>query len=638
MHTDSLIHNPLGIPPIQIGRDPLWWCPSLPLFFPPSSGNRNPASVVNGVKRVKKSKRDPCGSCFSPSRLGSPFPLVLQQSSCSQCCSGLRAVSDFFVVGVGTFCRHLLEANLQVRFWGTRGSIAMPGPSTARYGGNTPCIEARSARGTVIIVDCGTGGHLLGQNLMSVGAEGLRGHILISHTHWDHIQGIPFFAPLFVPGNEWDIYGPKGLGQSLREVLAGQMQYSYFPFTLDQCGAKIRYHDLVEGTFDIDDIKVSTHYLNHPALTFGYRLEADGVAVVYACDHEPHSRMLATGRGEITGQDLRHAEFVNCADLLIHDAQFTAEEYPAKIGWGHSTVEYVAKLSQYAEVKRVALTHHDPLRDDDAIDHLLAGIRARLRENASSLDVFAAAEGQVVEVSPSHHKGPAYCAGEFQAQTSIEPALAESSVLLGMVDTKMAAALSKVIRAEGIHVECFSDLGEARRLIAKRRPSLMILEHDPPRIDGMETCRAIRQQDNGRPHHLPVVMVASQEDQATAAAAGVTDWLIKPFTGAYARSKISAWVLRTACEWMRGSRPEDEERRLARAPVQVQYRRRADAGASGSRPIPKGTENRRSSENVISTDKSALLWMYCREIAPFETPTFGNKVGELIVRATSAPH
>jgi ribonuclease BN (tRNA processing enzyme)/CheY-like chemotaxis protein len=430
---------------------------------------------------------------------------------------------------------------------------------------------------------------------MSAGAKGLRGHILISHTHWDHIQGIPFFAPLFVPGNEWDIYGPKGLGQSLRETLAGQMQYTYFPVTLDQCGAKIRYHELVEGNFDIDNIKVSTHYLNHPALTLGYRLEADGVAVVYACDHEPHSRMLATGRGEITGQDLRHAEFVNRADLLIHDAQFTAEEYPAKIGWGHSTVEYVVKLSKYAEVKRVALTHHDPLRDDDAIDRLLASIRAGLRENASSLDVFAAVEGQVVEVAPSHEKGPTCRAGEFQAQTPIERALAESVVLVGIVDRTMAAAFSEVIRAEGIHVECFSDLDEAQKLIAKDRPSLAILEHDPPRIDGMETCCAIRQQDSDHEHQLPVVVIASQEDQPSGAAAGVTDWLIKPFTGAYARTKIRAWVLRTACE------------------------------------------KRRSSENVIDTDKSALLWMYCREIAPFETPTFSNKVGELIARATSNP-
>ena len=406
----------------------------------------------------------------------------------------------------------------------------------------------------------------------------------------------------------------------MREALAGQMQYTYFPVTLDQCGAKIRYHDLVEGTFDIDDIKVSTHYLNHPALTLGYRLEADGVAVVYASDHEPHSRMLATGQGEITGQDLGHAEFVNRADLLIHDAQFTAEEYPAKIGWGHSTVEYVVELSKYAEVKRVALTHHDPLRDDDAIDRLLASIRARLREKGSSLDVFAAVEGQVVEVAPSHGKSPTCRAREFQAQMPIEPALAESSVLLGIVDTKMAAAFSKVIRTEGIHVEFFSDLDEARKLIAKDRPSLAILEHDPPRIDGMETCRAIRRQDNDHEHQLPVVMVASQEDQASGAAAGVTDWLIKPFTAAYARTKIRAWALRTACQWM----------------SEVQQRHRAGAQARGSRPMAqKGNKKRRSSENVISTDNSDLLWMYCREIAPFETPTFRDKVGELIARATS---
>lgn len=526
---------------------------------------------------------------------------------------------------------------MRVQFWGTRGSIATPVPSMARYGGNTSCIEVRSAGGTLVIVDCGTGGHSLGQNLIAAGAKGLRGHILISHTHWDHIQGIPFFAPLFVPGNEWDIYGPKGLGQSLREALAGQMQYPYFPVPLDQCGAKIRYHDLVEGTFDIDDIKVSTQYLNHPALTLGYRLEADGVAVVYACDHEPHSRMLASGHGEITGQDRRHAEFVNRADLLIHDAQYTAEEYPAKVGWGHSTVEYVMKLGQYAEVKRVALTHHDPLRDDDAIDRLLASIRARLGENTSSLDVFAAVEGQVLELAPSHEKGCARRAGESQAQMPIELALANSSVLLGIADTKMATAFSKDIQAEGIHVEFFSDIDEARKLIAKDRPSLVVLEHDPPRIDGMETCRAIRQQGNGHDHQLPVVMVASQEVQAPGAATGVTDWLIKPFTGAYARTKIRAWVLRTACQWMREGYSEDEERRLARLPMHVQHRR-AGPRARGSRPLPqKETEKKRFPENVISTDKSVLLWMYCREIAPFETPTFSEKVGELIARATSTP-
>jgi phosphoribosyl 1,2-cyclic phosphodiesterase/CheY-like chemotaxis protein len=452
---------------------------------------------------------------------------------------------------------------VRVQFWGTRGSIAKPGPSMARYGGNTSCIEVRSARGTLVIVDCGTGAHSLGQNLMSGGAQGLCGHILISHTHWDHIQGIPFFAPLFVSGNEWDIYGPKGLGQSLRETLAGQMQYTYFPVTLDQCGATIRYHDLVEGTFDIDDIKVSTHYLNHPALTLGYRLEADGVTVVYCCDHEPHSRMLATSHGNFTGQDLRHANFVHRANLLIHDAQYTAEEYPAKVGWGHSSIEYVLNLGQYAEVKRIALTHHDPLRDDDAIDRLVANVRARLRENASSLDVFAAVEGQIVEVATSPTKRLACLTEEFQAEIPIEPALAEWSVLLGIGDTKVAAALSEAVRAEGIHARFFSDMDEARAIMAKERPSLAIFEHDPPRINGMEMCRAIRQQENDREHLLPVVMVAAQEDLDTGAAADVTDWLIKPFTDAYARTKIRAWALRAACQWIRGAIPQDEERRLA---------------------------------------------------------------------------
>ena len=234
---------------------------------------------------------------------------------------------------------------MDVRFWGTRGSIAKPGPTTVRYGGNTSCVEVRSARGTLVIIDCGTGAHSLGQSLIAGGVKGLRGHILISHTHWDHIQGIPFLAPLFVAGTQWDIYGPRGLHQSLREALAGQMQYTYFPVAPDQFDATIRYHDLVEGSFDIDDIKVSTHYLNHPALTLGYRLEADGATVVYACDHEPYSQWLASGQGEILGQDLSHVEFIKEADLLIHDAQYTAAEYPGKMGWGHSSLEYAVKLA-----------------------------------------------------------------------------------------------------------------------------------------------------------------------------------------------------------------------------------------------------------------------------------------------------
>ncbi len=290
---------------------------------------------------------------------------------------------------------------MEVRFWGTRGSIPTPGAGTVRYGGNTSCVEVRSSRGTQVVIDCGTGAFALGRRLTAPGGTGSRGHVLISHTHWDHIQGFPFFAPLFAPGNEWHIYGPKGLDQSLRETLAGQMQYTYFPITPDQLGATIRYHDLLEGTFQIDDIKVTTQYLNHPALTLGYRLTADNATIVYCCDHEPYSPALASGHGDISGQDLRHAEFMQDADLLIHDAQYTAAQYSEKIGWGHSTGEYAVRLAQHANVRRVALAHHDPLHDDAAIDRIVEDLRSQVAAAGSSLIVSAATEGEVVMFEPS---------------------------------------------------------------------------------------------------------------------------------------------------------------------------------------------------------------------------------------------
>ena len=358
---------------------------------------------------------------------------------------------------------------MRIRFWGTRGSIAKPGPGTARYGGNTSCIEVRSAGETLVVLDCGTGAHALGQKLMSAGAKGVRGHILISHTHWDHIQGIPFFEPLFVPGNEWDIYGPKGLGQSLRETLAGQMQYTYFPVTLDQCGARIRYHDLVEGSFDIDDIKVSTQYLNHPALTLGYRLEADGATVVYACDHEPNSRMLAAGT-EISPGRICGTPNSSNAPIFSSTMRNTRPRsiQPRSAG---ATVGRIRDEARPARrVKRVALTHHDPLRDDDALDRLVARCAGEVARKRLLVDVFAATEGQIVEVPPSRAKGAAHGAGRFAAEMPLEPALAECSVLLGIADTKMAAALSEAARAEGIRAKLFSGMDEARDADCGRPP------------------------------------------------------------------------------------------------------------------------------------------------------------------------
>ena len=144
------------------------------------------------------------------------------------------------------------------------------------------------------------------------------------------------------------------------------MQHTYFPIAINQLGATIRYHSLVEGTFEIDDIKVTVRYLNHPILTCGYRIEVDGVVIVYSCDHEPYSRQLAMAQNEMTKQDLQHIEFLGNADLVIHDAQYTLKEYANKIGWGHSPIEYIVKIAQQAGVKQLALTHHDPLRVDAA--------------------------------------------------------------------------------------------------------------------------------------------------------------------------------------------------------------------------------------------------------------------------------
>ncbi len=465
---------------------------------------------------------------------------------------------------------------MRVKFWGTRGSIAKPGVGTVRYGGNTSCVEVRSSRGTLIIIDCGTGAHALGQSLLASSPTGIRGHILISHTHWDHIQGLPFFGPLFVPGNDWNIYGPKGLDESVREALAGQMEYTYFPVALEQFGATVRYHDLVEGVFEIDDVRITTRYLNHPALTLGYRLEADGATLVYSTDHEPHSRALAAGEGQMGGQDERHAEFLRGADLLLHDAQYTAKEYPAKIGWGHSPAEYAVRMAQHAGVAKIALTHHDPLRDDKSLDQLVENLRAVLRSCGSTLEVFAAAEGQSLEVEPSLARRPNNGAVETNARAAISPVPANQSVVLALCDPVSAATFAAAVEAEKIPFHTFSDPSAIPGYVNAEHPSMVVLDHCPPRVDGLAICRAIRNgssPDNRRADHhadsqadsqsLPVILLADREDTAAGEAAGVTEWIVKPFTSSYVRTKVRAWILRTACRWVRASIPEDEQGRLS---------------------------------------------------------------------------
>src|SRR5262249_41802029 len=199
---------------------------------------------------------------------------------------------------------------------------------------------------------------------------------------------------------EWDIYAPGGLGQQLEQTLAGQMEYTYFPVTLSQLGAAIRYHDLVEGAFALDDVRVVTKYLNHPALALGYRLEAGSVAVVYASDHEPHVPWVsmdsvagADGAPPAHREDLRHVEFLAGADLLIHDAQYDLAEYRDKIGWGHTPAEYAVDYALAARARRLGLYHHEPMRNDAGVAALLETCRRRAGAAGGPRQGFAPAQG-----------------------------------------------------------------------------------------------------------------------------------------------------------------------------------------------------------------------------------------------------
>jgi phosphoribosyl 1,2-cyclic phosphodiesterase len=281
-------------------------------------------------------------------------------------------------------------------FWGVRGSIPTPGPATVHYGGNTSCIEVR-ADGEIIILDAGSGIRPLGLALADEFRDrALNVTLLISHTHWDHIQGFPFFTPAYQAKNTVRILGYEGARRDLAQTIAGQMESPYFPVALQEMPGNIVIEELKSWEFDIGAVRVRACRMNHPGITMGYRLFTSAGSIAYLPDNEPAGSQPVEPL-QLDGQPSTGiAEFVRGADVLVSDAQYDSHEYGAHTGWGHGCVEEVVKLAISAEVKRLFLFHHDPSHDDAKVAHMLEHARQFAAEKNAALRIDAAREGEVV--------------------------------------------------------------------------------------------------------------------------------------------------------------------------------------------------------------------------------------------------
>jgi diguanylate cyclase (GGDEF)-like protein len=427
---------------------------------------------------------------------------------------------------------------MHVRFWGTRGSIPTPGHRTAVFGGNTSCVELRTNDGTTLVLDCGTGIRVLGLDMLRRPGPH-RIHLLIGHTHWDHIQGFPFFTPAFLPGTELNIYGSVAFQRSLEDSLSGQMQYSYFPVKLQDLASRIHYTELEEGFFRIGEILVETQYLNHTAPTIAYRISCDGATVAYVTDHEP----FWNSPGPVFHHpgDQRHIEFLRGADLVIHDAQYTSEEYRTKMGWGHSPADYVTDATIAAGAARLALFHHDPTHDDDTIKRIENTQRARARAAGSPLDVFAAAESMEFDV-----------VGKGQEKTIVEVSALERRPISGgrvMVVTNHQAdisAIKQLLPDEGLVLTAVSNGQSALESARTAPPDLVIIDAKVADGDGAALIQVLR--SLLAKSDLPVIILTEGRDGTEtlySAESIATDYLAKPFSPPMLRTRIRAWLART---------------------------------------------------------------------------------------------
>ncbi len=289
-----------------------------------------------------------------------------------------------------------------VKFWGTRGSIPTPGYLTQIYGGNTPCVELR-INDVLFICDGGSGLRELGLDLLKRGLNPIVAHIFFSHAHWDHIQGFPFFVPAYAPDNTITVYGTSRGDAKFHGLLSGQMESDYFPVDFSDLGANIKANDLGDGEKEIAGVRVRCVAQIHHGPSYAYSFEKDGCKVVYATDNEID---LELGNKDEVNADLstprqipdRFVEFARGAELLIADGQYTEEEYPFKVTFGHPRATTLVDMALRAGVKQLAVTHHDPMQSDDDVTKKIEACRERVQSLGGDLVVFGAREGLELRV------------------------------------------------------------------------------------------------------------------------------------------------------------------------------------------------------------------------------------------------
>jgi phosphoribosyl 1,2-cyclic phosphodiesterase len=290
-------------------------------------------------------------------------------------------------------------SSMLVRFWGVRGSVPCAGPDTVRYGGNTPCVEVRTTDGWLIILDAGTGMRELGRSLLSrANGAPIKGDIFLTHAHWDHIQGIPFFAPIFQRGNHFTIWGSQTLETSIDRIVRDQMNPVVFPVTFEELDATIDF-SAIDSTKQVKQgFEVSAFPVRHAGGALGYRFTetADGSrSMVYISDNE----LGSGGKYETpVGWRSKLVDFIKGAKVLVHDSTYTAEEYDHYRGWGHSTYDDALALAIEAGVEKLVLFHHKPERSDEELDERLEACREIVKDRGANLDIDAAAEGMTFTV------------------------------------------------------------------------------------------------------------------------------------------------------------------------------------------------------------------------------------------------